>query len=148
MLVWEISRRESCGFREHAAAVFYIEFLSNPVFYNKSQSSIRMQKNPSATKKARKQYRSKFLENLFKILEVLSPIIFILLTTMGQVDSFRENICWSEDGSYFLVSRPNHFAQQVLPIFFKHDNLSSFTRQVSFDDWNWDDQIIFALRCT
>ena len=93
-----------------------------------------MQKNPSATKKARKQYRSKFLENLFKILEVLSPIIFILLTTMGQVDSFRENICWSEDGSYFLVSRPNHFAQQVLPIFFKHDNLSSFTRQVSFDD--------------
>jgi len=40
-------------------------------------------------------------------------------------------ITWSETGSSFLVKRPQDFAKEVLPRFFKHNNFSSFVRQLN-----------------
>ncbi|KAJ1797277.1 Heat shock transcription factor, partial [Coemansia sp. RSA 2399] len=40
-------------------------------------------------------------------------------------------IRWSESGNSFFVKRREEFANEVLPRFFKHNNLSSFVRQLN-----------------
>ncbi|KAL3645391.1 hypothetical protein CASFOL_010571 [Castilleja foliolosa] len=40
-------------------------------------------------------------------------------------------ISWNEDGSAFIVWRPAEFARDLLPLYFKHNNFSSFVRQLN-----------------
>ncbi|MCO5547378.1 hypothetical protein L7F22_000827 [Adiantum nelumboides] len=40
-------------------------------------------------------------------------------------------ISWSDDGSTFVVWRPAEFAKDILPNYFKHNNFSSFVRQLN-----------------
>ncbi|XP_065858207.1 heat stress transcription factor B-2b [Euphorbia lathyris] len=40
-------------------------------------------------------------------------------------------ISWNEDGSTFIVWKPAEFARDLLPKYFKHNNFSSFVRQLN-----------------
>ena len=40
-------------------------------------------------------------------------------------------ISWNDDGSAFVVWRPAEFALDLLPKYFKHNNFSSFVRQLN-----------------
>ncbi len=42
-----------------------------------------------------------------------------------------EHIQWSEDGTTFSICDPKRFADEVLPQYFKHNNFTSFLRQLN-----------------
>ncbi|MQL82385.1 hypothetical protein Taro_014844 [Colocasia esculenta] len=56
-----------------------------------------------------------------------------LTKTYQLVDdpTLNDVISWNEDGSAFVVWRPAEFARDLLPRFFKHNNFSSFVRQLN-----------------
>ncbi|CAL9089645.1 unnamed protein product [Musa textilis] len=56
-----------------------------------------------------------------------------LTKTYQLVDDpyFDDVISWNEDGSTFVVWQPAEFARDVLPKYFKHNNFSSFVRQLN-----------------
>ncbi|KAJ8512772.1 hypothetical protein OPV22_003206 [Ensete ventricosum] len=56
-----------------------------------------------------------------------------LTKTYQLVDdpSVDDMISWNEDGSTFVVWRPAEFARDLLPKYFKHNNFSSFVRQLN-----------------
>uniref|UniRef100_A0A8C5EMI1 HSF-type DNA-binding domain-containing protein n=1 Tax=Gouania willdenowi TaxID=441366 RepID=A0A8C5EMI1_GOUWI len=53
-----------------------------------------------------------------------------LWTLVENVDT-NELICWSKEGNSFLVFDEQRFAKEILPKFFKHNNMASFIRQLN-----------------
>ncbi|KAJ8555737.1 hypothetical protein K7X08_013233 [Anisodus acutangulus] len=56
-----------------------------------------------------------------------------LMKTYQLVDDpvIDELISWNEDGTTFVVWKPAEFARDLLPKYFKHNNFSSFVRQLN-----------------
>jgi heat shock transcription factor len=56
-----------------------------------------------------------------------------LTKTYQIVDDHTINdvVSWNEDGSSFIVWDPTVFARDLLPKYFKHNNFSSFVRQLN-----------------
>ena len=56
-----------------------------------------------------------------------------LTKTFQLVDDHRTDhvVSWGEDGATFVVWRPPEFARDLLPNYFKHNNFSSFVRQLN-----------------
>ncbi|KAF8095725.1 hypothetical protein N665_0324s0021 [Sinapis alba] len=56
-----------------------------------------------------------------------------LTKTYQLVDDpvYDELISWNEDGSTFIVWKPAEFSRDLLPKYFKHNNFSSFVRQLN-----------------
>ena len=79
---------------------------------------------------------------------MLSPLNSVLTNSQPNVPSFlnklyailstpeyNSSISWSEDGRAFIILDHNLFSNGVLPVFFKHSNLSSFIRQLNMYDF-------------
>ncbi|KAG9450990.1 hypothetical protein H6P81_010955 [Aristolochia fimbriata] len=61
-----------------------------------------------------------------------APAPFLTKTYQLVEDpAMDEIISWSENGTTFVVWKPTEFARDLLPNFFKHNNFSSFVRQLN-----------------
>uniref|UniRef100_A0A1A8NDG0 Heat shock factor 2 n=2 Tax=Nothobranchius pienaari TaxID=704102 RepID=A0A1A8NDG0_9TELE len=59
------------------------------------------------------------------------PAFLSKLWTLVEDADTNEFICWSQEGSSFLVLDEQRFAKEILPKFFKHNNMASFVRQLN-----------------
>ncbi|CAL5364354.1 unnamed protein product [Camellia sinensis] len=60
------------------------------------------------------------------------PTPFLTKTyQLVEDNSIDDVISWNEDGSTFIVWNPAEFARDLLPKYFKHNNFSSFVRQLN-----------------
>jgi hypothetical protein len=59
------------------------------------------------------------------------PNFLLKLYQILETNEFQNIIEWGENGRFFVVKNMNEFTDKVLPRFFKHNNYSSFVRQVS-----------------
>ncbi|XP_057679275.1 heat shock factor protein 2 [Corythoichthys intestinalis] len=59
------------------------------------------------------------------------PAFLTKLWTLVEDADTNELICWSQEGNSFLVLDEQRFAKEMLPKFFKHNNMASFIRQLN-----------------
>eukprot|EP00331_Platyophrya_macrostoma_P028447 CAMPEP_0176443562 /NCGR_PEP_ID=MMETSP0127-20121128/22511_1 /TAXON_ID=938130 /ORGANISM="Platyophrya macrostoma, Strain WH" /LENGTH=354 /DNA_ID=CAMNT_0017828843 /DNA_START=59 /DNA_END=1123 /DNA_ORIENTATION=- len=59
------------------------------------------------------------------------PKFIGIIYQMIEDPRYQEYVSWSTDGCAMLIKKPTEFAEYVLPIFFKHNNFSSFVRQLN-----------------
>lgn len=59
------------------------------------------------------------------------PAFVSKLWTLVEAQATNHLICWSQDGCSFLVQDEQRFSKEVLPLYFKHSNMTSFVRQLN-----------------
>ncbi|XP_062858521.1 heat shock factor protein 2 [Trichomycterus rosablanca] len=59
------------------------------------------------------------------------PAFLTKLWTLVEDSDTNEFICWSQEGNSFLVLDEQRFSKEILPKFFKHNNMASFVRQLN-----------------
>lgn len=78
------------------------------------------------------QYSASFEEGRGKKISSQGPAPF-LAKTYDLVDERQTDsvVSWADDGQSFVVWKPDAFARDLLPLHFKHNNFSSFVRQLN-----------------
>ncbi|KAK2871023.1 hypothetical protein Q8A67_023550 [Cirrhinus molitorella] len=59
------------------------------------------------------------------------PAFVSKLWTLVEAPLTNDLISWSQDGYSFLVQDEQRFSKEVLPLYFKHSNMTSFVRQLN-----------------
>ena len=65
-----------------------------------------------------------------------SPNFLIKLYQILESPEYEKIIHWSDDGKSFIVENLHDFTEYVLPKYFKHNNYSSFIRQLNMYDFH------------
>jgi osomolarity two-component system response regulator SKN7 len=58
------------------------------------------------------------------------PNFLLKLYQILETNEYSSIIEWGDNGKFFIVKNLNEFTDKVCPKFFKHNNFSSFVRQV------------------
>ena len=75
-------------------------------------------------KKTRKTHCWSTSAFLLKIFEILKR------------SDLEDIISWSPEGNAFIIKNQTKFSEEVLPKYFKHNNYSSFVRQLNMYDFH------------
>lgn len=63
--------------------------------------------------------------------------MFLVKTFNFVTDPASDDIIsWNKEGDGFIVKQVNKFSEEVLPKYFKHNNFSSFIRQLNMYDFH------------
>lgn len=69
-----------------------------------------------------------------QLADISSPNMAPFLTKLFQIVSAANTdpcITWTPKGDSFVISDPDTFAREILPTYFKHNNIRSFIRQLN-----------------
>ena len=64
------------------------------------------------------------------------PNFLLKLYQILENESYKDIIHWAEDGKYFIISNLHDFTEKILPKYYKHNNYSSFIRQLNMYDFH------------
>ena len=64
------------------------------------------------------------------------PNFLLKLYQILENKDYKDIIEWSEDGKYFIVKNLHDFTENILPKYYKHNNYSSFIRQLNMYDFH------------
>ena len=64
------------------------------------------------------------------------PHFLLKLYQILEKDENKDIIHWSDDGKSFIVKNLHDFTENILPQYFKHNNYSSFIRQLNMYDFH------------
>ena len=64
------------------------------------------------------------------------PHFLLKLYEILENKEYKDIIHWSEDGKYFIVQNLHDFTEKILPKYYKHNNFSSFIRQLNMYDFH------------
>ena len=59
------------------------------------------------------------------------PAFLTKLWKLVEDPAYADLISWSSSGRSFLIRNPARFAKELLPLYFKHNNMASFIRQLN-----------------
>jgi len=100
------------------------------------------QKNPEKNKKDKLQLNennqketSEFHGEKYKKKSEYPNFLLKLYQILENKD-YKDIIEWSDDGKYFIVKNLHDFTENVLPKYYKHNNYSSFIRQLNMYDFH------------
>ena len=65
-----------------------------------------------------------------------NPNFLIKLYQILETSDFQDIINWSENGKSFIVKNIHDFTEKILPKYYKHNNYSSFIRQLNIYDFH------------
>ena len=97
-------------------------------------------KNPEKTKKDNlpineNNQKAEFHGEKYKKKSEYPNFLLKLYQILDNKD-YKDIIEWSEDGKYFIVKNLHDFTENVLPKYYKHNNYSSFIRQLNMYDFH------------
>ncbi|KAJ1616496.1 HSF-type DNA-binding-domain-containing protein, partial [Pavlovales sp. CCMP2436] len=75
--------------------------------------------------------RSGGREALDKVPPFLLKLWEILENNSVPTDGSRPCVSWGFEGKSFVIHETEMFARSILPLYFKHDNIRSFMRQLN-----------------
>jgi hypothetical protein len=64
------------------------------------------------------------------------PNFLLKLYQILENEDYKDIIEWGDDGKYFVVKNLHDFTENILPKYFKHNNYSSFIRQLNMYDFH------------
>merc|ERR1719430_1482504 len=64
------------------------------------------------------------------------PAFLAKLWKMVNNPEIAHLICWSDEGSSFLIKNQSQFSSSLLPFYYKHSNMASFIRQLNMYDFH------------
>ena len=65
-----------------------------------------------------------------------NPNFLLKLYTILETPEYQNIIHWSDNGKYFIVQNLHDFTENILNKFYKHNNYSSFVRQLNMYDFH------------
>ena len=90
---------------------------------NKEENKVETQKKDNFQKDKYKK-KGEYPNFLLKLYQILDN------------ESYKDIIHWTEDGKYFIISNLHDFTEMILPKYYKHNNYSSFIRQLNMYDFH------------
>ena len=64
------------------------------------------------------------------------PSFLLKLYQILENDEYKDIIHWGDDGTFFVVNNLHDFTENILPKYYKHNNYSSFIRQLNMYDFH------------
>ena len=64
------------------------------------------------------------------------PSFLLKLYQILENEEYKDIIQWGENGKFFVVKNIHDFTEKILPKYYKHNNYSSFIRQLNMYDFH------------